>query len=103
MKKLLTFLFVLSIGFMAQAQWVVESFDNAVGPVYLDPPVLNDNFFASGTATGTPKMDLSNDPDHMEGTGSMRIDYRVEASEGWGGYTVRRTYNDATSRYVTIH
>ena len=45
MKKLLTFLFVLSIGFMAQAQWVVQSFDNAVGPFFLDPPVLNDNYF----------------------------------------------------------
>lgn len=92
MKKLFVFLFVLMFVGLSQAQWVVESFDNAVGPVYLDPPVLNDNFFASGT---NPKMDLFNESDHMEGTGSMKVDYKVEASEGWGGYTVRRTYTDA--------
>jgi hypothetical protein len=90
MKQLLTFLFVLAIGSMLQAQWVVETFDNAVGPVYKDPPVLNVNFFASGK---TPKMDLFNEPDHVEGVGSMKVDYNVEASEGWGGYTVRRTYS----------
>jgi hypothetical protein len=94
MNKLLTFLFALTIGFTVQAQWVVESFDNAVGPVYLDPPVLNTNFFASGATQGA-KMDLFNDPDHTEGVGSMKVDYNVVASEGWGGYTVRRTYDDA--------
>ncbi len=92
MKKLLTFLFVLFIASFSQAQWVVESFDNAVGPVYLDPPVLNTNFFTDGP---TAFMNISNDPDHFEGTGSMKVDYRVEASDGWGGYTVRRTYTDA--------
>lgn len=91
MKKLFVFLFVLMFVGLSQAQWVVESFDNAVGPVFLDPPVLNSNFFASGATQGA-KMDLFNDPDHMEGTGSMKVDYNVVASEGWGGYTVRTTY-----------
>ena len=88
MKKLLTFLFLLSLGTMLQAQWVVESFDNAVGPVFTDPPVLDANFFASGANQGA-KMDLFNETEHMEGVGSMKIDYKVVASEGWGGYTVR--------------
>lgn len=89
MKKLLTFLFVLFIASLSQAQWVYQNFDNAVGPFFLDPPVLNTNFFTDGP---TAFMNLSNDPDHYEGTGSMKVDYRVEAYEGWGGYTVRTTY-----------
>jgi hypothetical protein len=89
MKKLLTFVFVLFIASYSQAQWVAQSFDNAVGPFFLDPPVLNSNFYTDGP---TAYMNLSDTVEHFEGTGSMKVDYRVEAAEGWGGYTVRTTY-----------
>ena len=89
MKKILTFLFVLALVPLMQAQWVVESFDNAVGTTFSDPPVYNSNFFAS---TETCEFNLTNDPDHMEGTGSMKLDYRIEAAASWGGYIVRTTY-----------
>src|SRR3989339_614089 len=98
MKKLFVLLFVLGFVGLLQAQWVFESFDNAVGPVagatgplFADVAVLNTNFYANGL---TAFMDLTNDPDHMEGTGSMKIDYRVEARDGWGGYCVRTNYHD---------
>jgi hypothetical protein len=89
MKKLLTFFFLLFIASFSQAQWIFENFDNAVGPLFLDPPVLNSNFYTDGDSA---YMNLTNDPDNFEGTGSMKVDYRVEAAEGWGGYTVRTTY-----------
>ena len=89
MKKLLTFLFVIFIASFSHAQWLVESFDNAVGNLFPDPPILNTNFFADGP---TAEFNLSNDPDAYEGTGSMKMDYRVEASDSWGGYVVRTTY-----------
>ncbi|MFA7420665.1 MAG: sugar-binding protein [Melioribacteraceae bacterium] len=85
MKKLLIALMLVT-AVATQAQWIYQSFDNAVGPFFTDPAVLNTNFFASGPA---PKMDLFNDPDHVEGTGSMRIEYKCQGSESWGGYTVR--------------
>ncbi len=93
MKKLLTFLFVLSVASFSQAQWVIQNFDNAVGTFFPDPAVLNSNFFTDGP---TALMNLSNDPDHFEGTGSTKIDYRVEAYDGWGGYNVRTTYIPGT-------
>lgn len=89
MKRFLTVLFMITIATAAQAQWLVQSFDNAVGSFFLDPPVLNENFFTNGTGT---YMNLTNDPDHYEGTGSMKIDYSIEGAEGWGGYAVRTTY-----------
>lgn len=93
MKKLLTFLFVLFVASFSQAQWVIQNFDNAVGTFFPDPAVLNSNFFTDGP---TALMNLSNDPDHFEGTGSTKIDYRVEAFDGWGGYNVRTTYIPGT-------
>ncbi len=86
MKKALTILFILFIASFSRAQWVVESFDNAVGTTFSDPAVLNTNFFTNGP---TAFFNLSNDPEHYEGTGSMKIDYRVEAFDSWGGYIVR--------------
>jgi hypothetical protein len=98
MKKLFVFLFVLMFVGLSQAQWVFESFDNAVGtvncatgPRWADVATLNTNFYANGL---TAFMNLSNDPDHTEGTGSMKVDYRVEARDGWGGYCVRTNYHD---------
>lgn len=98
MKKLFVFLFALMIVGISNAQWVVDNFDNVVGPVagavgpkWADVAVLNTNFYANGL---TAQMDLFNDTAHYEGTGSMRIDYRVEARDGWGGYCVRTNYHD---------
>ena len=91
MKKLFIFISILLMGLVQvlQAQKLIESFDNAVGPIYLDPPVLNDNFFTNGPGSYCL---LANDTAHVEGTGSMRIDYHVQAQDGWGGYVVRTTY-----------
>lgn len=88
MKKLLSLLFVLFIASFSQAQWIVESFDNAVGPVFPDPPVRGSTFFANDAAL-TAEFNLANDLDHIQGTGSMKIDYRIEATDSWGGFVVR--------------
>lgn len=89
MKKILTFLFVLALVPIMQAQWVVIPFDNAVGTLFSDPGVQGSNFYTNGP---TAQFNLTNDPDHIEGTGSMKLDYRVEAYDGWGGYVVRTSY-----------
>jgi len=89
MKKLFVFFFLLGMLGLSNAQILIQSFDNAVGPVFLDPPVLNDNFFTNGPGSFCK---LTNEADHVEGTGSMKIDYKVQASDGWGGYVVRTTY-----------
>ncbi len=93
MKKLLTFLFVLFIASFSQAQWLIENFDNAVGTFFPDPPVRDQNFYANGP---TAEFLLSNDADAFEGTGSLKMDYRIEASDGWGGYIVRTSYIPGT-------
>ncbi len=93
MKKTLTVLFIISFAALSHAQWIFQSFDNAVGTFFPDPPVLNSNFFTNGP---TAEFNLLNDPDHYEGTGSTRINYRVEAFDGWGGFIVRSTYVGAT-------
>ncbi|PIW98160.1 MAG: hypothetical protein COZ80_12040, partial [Ignavibacteria bacterium CG_4_8_14_3_um_filter_37_9] len=89
MKKLFILMILMGLMQVSQAQKLIESFDNAVGPVFLDPPVLNDNFFTNGPGSYCL---LTTDTSHVEGTGSMRIDYHIQASDGWGGYVVRTTY-----------
>jgi len=100
MKNILTFFFVLVLVPFMHAQWVIDSYDNSVGPVagatgpkWSDTAVRGTNFFASGT---TSEFNLSNNADHMQGIGSMQLDYRCEATEGWGGYGVRTNYGDFT-------
>ncbi|MFA6980851.1 MAG: sugar-binding protein [Ignavibacteriaceae bacterium] len=90
MKKLFILFILLGLIQMSQAQKLIQSFDNAVGPVFLDPPVLNDNFFTNGPGSYCL---LSNDTAKVEGTGSMKIDYKIQAGDpAWGGYTSRTTY-----------
>ena len=89
MKKLYIFICLLSIVQLIQAQTLIQSFDNAVGSVFPDPPVLNETYFAFSPGS---YCKLSNDTAHIEGTGSMKIDYKIQAAEGWGGYVGRTTY-----------
>jgi len=89
MKKLFIFIFLMGFIQLTDAQKLIESFDNAVGPVFLDPPVTNLNYFSNGAGSFCK---LTNDPEHMEGTGSMKIDYKIQATDGWGGYVVRTSY-----------
>jgi len=97
MKKslfLMTLLMCLSLG--ASAQWV-----------WLPMDTTNTNEKWSGYfASGDPQIhytNISNEPnDKVEGSSSMKVDYKIHASEGWGGYTVRVYANDPTapnSRY----
>ncbi len=88
MKKLLFVLFTVMLAGTASAQRVFDPMDNSVGTNWPDPAVRDVNFYTNGTNS---YMNLYNDPDHIEGTGSMKIDYRVDAQDGWGGYTVRVT------------
>ncbi len=90
MRKLFILLFVLGLGGFASAQWVIQSFDDAPGAFFLDPPVVNTNYFTDGDSTAY--CNLSSDADHYEGTGSRKVDYNVQARDTWGGYLVRNTY-----------
>ena len=97
MKKLFLLLFTLMLSTALNAQWVVQSFDNAVKPNtsigtnWADTAILNTNFYTNGPTAYT---NLYNSADAKVGTGSMRVDYRVEAYDGWGGYTVRTDYHE---------
>ncbi len=88
MKKLLFVLFAVVLAGTASAQRVFDPMDNAVGTNWPDPAVRDVNFYTNGTNS---YMNLYNEADHKEGLGSMKIDYRVDAQDGWGGYTVRVT------------
>ena len=92
MKTLLSFLFLFLFAYTtANAQGVVQNFDNAVGTFFPDPPMWNETFFASSP---TAEFNLSNySADSYDGSGSMKIDYRVESVDPWGGWIVRTTYN----------
>ena len=98
MKKVFIFICLLNIVSLAQIQTLIQSFDNAVGPVFLDPPVLNETFFAISPGS---YCKLSNDTTHIEGTGSMKIDYKIQAAEGWGGYVARTTYKSGQTDAIT--
>lgn len=93
MKKILTFLFLFAIVPFSNAQWVVESFDDAVGNLFTDPAVLNVNWFTNGP---NAFMRIADTSIAYEGSGSMVWDYRIEAYDGWGGYGVRTTYEPGT-------
>lgn len=93
MKKLLTLLAaVLLTAVSAQAQWVWESFEGGVGndTTYF-PNRLNNGFFTNGPGS---LFNLSASDDALDGEEALKIDYRVEAFDGWGGYVVRLHKND---------
>ncbi len=92
MKKILSLLIILSFTTALNAQWLFESFDNAVGTTW--PAADSINFYTNGPAA---YQKLANDPDFIEGTGSIRMDYRVEANDGWGGYVVRTNYEGSAT------
>jgi len=91
MKKLFSIILFLSFASVTSGQWVVESFDNAVGNLFPDTSMVETNvyFYTNGT---TSYQNLFNDADAYEGTGSMKLDYRLEARDSWGGYNVITTY-----------
>ncbi|MBK7107256.1 MAG: T9SS type A sorting domain-containing protein [Ignavibacteriae bacterium] len=97
MKKLFSLLIILLLSSALNAQWVVESFDNAVKPNtsigtnWADTAITNTNFYTNGPTAYT---DLFNSADAKVGTGSMLVKYRIEAFDGWGGYTVRTNYHE---------
>lgn len=94
MKTFFRSLFILMMIYSSlNAQVIVQNFDNAVGTFFPDPPMLNETFFPS---IPNEEMNLFNySADMIEGTGSMKVDYKIEASEDWGGWgwVVRTTYN----------
>ena len=73
------------------AQWIIESFDSSAG------------IYFKGSY---PQLSLlfQNDTTHFEGTGSLRINYLVEAADSWGGYGSSSTYTpgDTTLQRVDL-
>lgn len=85
MKKMVfLFTFLLATTFL-NAQWVFQPFDSAAATGWIDPNA----FYASGQSQGAKQDFQDYYADKIEGTGSIKMDYNVVASEGWGGYTVR--------------
>ncbi len=71
--------------FKLSAQWVWFSNDTTGTESVWTGPYLNGP---------TAFVNVSNNhDDKVEGTGSLQIDYRVEAYDGWGGYAVRAVDN----------
>lgn len=90
MKKLLTLaLFLFIVGSSYSQKYVFQPLDNAVSSGFWDMTQLYNN---QGSATA--KMDLTDHTaDKKEGTASLKIDYKIGAGDGWGGYIVRATPN----------
>ncbi len=83
------FFFIVSV---TSAQWVLEPFDNAVGNTWPDTASteLNSRYmFANGASAF---VHLFNETDSKDGNGSMKLDYKVQASDSWGGYSVITSY-----------
>ncbi len=96
MKKLLTLaLFLLMVGSSYAQKYVFQPCDNSISSGFWDMTQLYNN---QGSATA--KMDLTDHTaDKKEGTASMKIDYRIGAGDGWGGYIVRATPNPLPNYY----
>ncbi len=92
MRKILTFLLILFLTTVSHAQWIMDSFDNSVGNTWPDTASteLNTRYLYANGATAY--VNLFNETEHQEGSGSMKIDYRVEAADSWGGYSVITSY-----------
>jgi hypothetical protein len=81
MKKILIFSGFLLFSPTINSQWIIESFDSSAGLFFKEPvPRL------------THYILFFNDTSHYEGVGSLRVDYSVEAVDGWGGTMASSTY-----------
>lgn len=88
MKRLLTTLFAFTalVG-VASAQWVWAPLNTGQGSDETYVPSARDKgFYANGI---NPKCDISDAVESVDGNGSFKVDYKVEAYDGWGGYVVR--------------
>lgn len=88
MKKLFILSVFLLFAQTINSQWIIESFDSLNG-------------FFKGSY---PPLSLlfHNDTTHYEGTGSLRLDYFIEATDSWGGYAVSTTYATGDSTLECI-
>ena len=83
MKAFFTFLFLILIASLSNAQWIINGFESAAADSIF--------FYAPGTpglASGTGSLVLTDvtDPVHS-GSKAMKVDYVVHSSESYGGYT----------------
>ena len=105
MKKLLPLLAVLLVlvPAMLNAQQMIENFDQAPADTnywnWFNPVNPNVNFGAhyqtnvsADSQYGWIKVSYVNDP-VIEGTGAMQVDYSVDNTESWGGYTKLEHWN----------
>ena len=52
-------------------------------------------FYGGGSQPGEHYLNITSETaDRVEGSASMKIEYKIQASEGWGGYEVRVFAND---------
>ncbi|MFZ1290474.1 MAG: S8 family serine peptidase [Melioribacteraceae bacterium] len=70
---------------------ILETFDNAVGNFFPDPPVEFENFYRSGESA---YMNLTNTLESIDGNGSTQVDYKAEVLfySDVNGWVVRTTY-----------
>jgi hypothetical protein len=89
MKKLFVLSVFLLFAQTINSQWIIESFDSSAGVFFKGshPPL---------------SLLFHNDTSHYEGTGSLRINYYVEATDGWGGYGTSSTYTPGDSTLQSI-
>lgn len=63
------------------SQTIIESFDNSAGIFFLEPVPVDGSY-----------LNFYNDTSHIEGNGSLKINYSVRANQSWGAI-LTDTYN----------
>jgi len=81
MKKLVVLQVFLLFTQTIYSQWLIESFDSSAGVFFREPIPIGFHY-----------LGFYNDTSHYEGTGSLRVEYSVEAENSWGGGIASSTY-----------
>jgi len=81
MKKLFVLQVFLLFAQTIYSQWIIESFDSSAGIFFREPIPIGFHY-----------LGFYNDTSHYEGTGSLRVEYSVEAENSWGGLIASSTH-----------
>ena len=92
MKKLFVLPVFLLFTQTINSQWIIESFDSSAGIFFREPIPIGFHY-----------LGFYNDTSHYEGTGSLRVEYSVEAENSWGGGIASSTYTPGDSSLQRIN
>ena len=93
MKRLILLFVFLFFAQTIYSQWIIESFDSSAGIFFREPIPIGFHY-----------LSFYNDTSHYEGTGSLRVEYSVEAENSWGSLIASSTYTpgDTTLQRIDL-